>query len=162
ARIDADSGAPHALWMMLLDLYRLDGRRERFEARVIDYARRFECSPPAWRDLSAGSAATRRDAASVANLSGRLAAASVEQLAQLEVVARARGAIRIDLARVRGVDDEGCKALIESIARMRRARVKVALARGENVKTRLEERLEEPDAPREAWLLMLEVLQHMN
>lgn len=159
-RVDADPGAPHALWMMLLDLYRLDGRRDRFEARVIDYARRFECSPPAWRDFPGGSGATRRDPASVVNLSGRLGGDSVAQLAQLEVVARARGAIRIDLGRVRGIDDQGCRVLLDSLARLRRARVKVALVRGETLIGRLGERVGEADAPREAWLLLLELLQH--
>ena len=46
-------------WLMLLDLYRLRGERQRFESRVLDYATRFERSPPPWEDLSgmAGKAA---------------------------------------------------------------------------------------------------------
>src|SRR5690606_34690348 len=37
-------------WKMLFELYQAAGRRPEFESLAIDYASRFESSPPAWSD----------------------------------------------------------------------------------------------------------------
>jgi hypothetical protein len=40
------------LWVMLLDLLRLTGQRDNFEALSLMFATEFERSPSAWQDLS--------------------------------------------------------------------------------------------------------------
>ena len=57
AAVPSEGGAVgEGAWLMLLDLYRLGGHRQRFESRVLDYATRFERSPPSWADLSPAAA----------------------------------------------------------------------------------------------------------
>ena len=149
-------------WMMLLDLYRLSGQRERFEQRVIEFATRFERSPPPWRDLAA--AAPRRaqgGAAPALNLGTSLTAAQGRPIEQLVIIGEKSGAIRIDLQSVRSADDEGCTLLLEAIERLRRARVKVSLGKADRLADALSARLPVGTAQsRPAWLLLLELLQH--
>lgn len=150
------------LWMMLLDLYRLTGQRQRFESRVLDYAMRFERSPPPWQDLSSMADQTPRSrAAPLVNLSGALSGQSVTQFEQIGVIGRKSGSIRIDLGRLRSLDDAGCTLFRAVLAELARERVKVSLLNCAQVAEMLAGQVRPGVAEgRELWLLLLEMLQH--
>jgi anti-anti-sigma regulatory factor len=148
-------------WAMLLDLYCLTGQRERFEARVIEFATRFERSPPPWKDLSAGAPKARGGATTAVNLSGNLGAGVSRQLAPYVVIGQRNGSVRIDLQTVRGADDAGCQEVLEAIAQMRRDRVKVSLINVTKLLDALSARVVVGTADQQpAWQLLLELLQH--
>jgi ABC-type transporter Mla MlaB component len=151
------------LWMMLLDLYRLTGQRERFEARVIDYARRFERSPPPWEDLSLQPAKRRSDPSPSApiNLPAVLSAQSAQQLQQLCVIGRKSGAIRIDLERMRSVDDDGCALFKQMLTQLAADRAKVTILNASRLVDALAPQVR-PGVPenRERWMLLLEMLKY--
>ncbi|ANQ83509.1 hypothetical protein dqs_0433 [Azoarcus olearius] len=148
------------LWMMLLDLYRLTGQRQKFESRVLDYATRFERSPPPWYDLSAGER-RRSDSVPLVTLSGALNAQSAAQFQQIGIIGRKSGAVRIDLARVRGADDAGCALLRQVFAQLAADRVKVSLLNGGGLADTLSAQIEAGRAEqRDTWLLVLELLQY--
>lgn len=149
-------------WTMLLDLYRLTGQRERFETRVIEYATRFERSPPPWKDMSAAAAPkTRASGATAVNLSGNLSAGVSRQLAPYLVIGQRNGAVRIDLQTVRGADDDGCREMLDAIAQMRRDRVVVSLANVGKLVDALAARIVVGTPEQQpAWQLLLELLQH--
>ncbi|MFC0167836.1 hypothetical protein ACFFKC_07055 [Pseudoduganella danionis] len=47
-RNNLQGSAGRDFWWLLFDLYQLDGQRDAFDALSLDYARRFETSPPGW------------------------------------------------------------------------------------------------------------------
>lgn len=148
-------------WTMLLDLYRLTGQRERFEAKVIEYATRFERSPPPWQDLSATAPRSRGGATPSMKLAGLLSSALTKQIEQIFVLGERNRAVRIDLASLRDADDEGSALLLAVIARLRRARVRVSLSGVDKLVTTLSARIEVGVAEqRSVWLLLLELLQN--
>lgn len=149
-------------WVMLFDLYRLSGQRERFEARVIDYATRFEHSPPPWIDLSAESVAPRAgNRGASLRLSGVFNAGQSRQLDQARVLGERNGALRIDFGSVRDADEEGCAMLLDVIERLRRNRIKVALSGVDKLIGVLSGKVKTGvRAARAQWLLLLELLQH--
>lgn len=155
-------GAGEGLWMMLLDLYKLTGQRERFESRVLDYATRFERSPPPWVDLSSARVVPRKSgAAPLVNLAGELTGQAAPQLKQMEVIGIKSGGIRIDLKRLRSVDETGCAALIETLRKLAAERVKVSLLNGAQLISMLAGQIHTGRAEGQyGWLLMLELLQH--
>ncbi|MBI1906488.1 MAG: STAS domain-containing protein [Rhodocyclales bacterium] len=155
-------GAGEGLWMMLLDLYKLTGQRERFESKVLDYATRFERSPPPWVDLSSARVMPRKsDAAPLVNLAGELTGQAAPQLKQMETIGIKSGAIRIDLKRLRSVDESGCMQLIEMLRKLGAERVKVSLLNGGQLISMLAGQIHTGRAEgRHGWLLMLELLQH--
>ncbi|MDR0564466.1 MAG: STAS domain-containing protein [Azoarcus sp.] len=160
---DPTATVGEGLWMMLLDLYRLTGQRERFETRVIDYARRFERSPPAWEDLSVQPAKRRSDAAaaSVVNLPASLSAQASQQLQQICVIANKSGALRIDLGRVRSVDDEGCALIQKTLAQLAASRVKLTIFNASRLVDLLAPKVKPGQAEnRDYWMLMLEMLKY--
>ncbi len=149
------------LWMMLLDLYRLTGQRQRFESRVLDYATRFERSPPPWHDLSAQVVKPKGSTVPMINLAGTLGQGSAAQLQQIDVIGRKSGAIRIDFGRLRGADAAGCALLREALVRLAANRVKVALQQSSQLATVLAGQVQTGRADnRDAWLLLLEALQY--
>lgn len=153
--------AGEGLWMMLLDLYRLTGQRQRFEARVLDYATRFERSPPPWADLSAAAGCTPASGRPPAvSLSGSLASQADAQMRQIAALARRSGAVRIDVGKLRGVGDEGCSLLLHLLDELAAERIKVGLSSVAAFIDELDRRVAVGQADkRDTWLLLLELLQ---
>jgi anti-anti-sigma regulatory factor len=158
---DPANTAGEGLWMMLLDLYCLTGQREKFDVRVIDYARRFERSPPPWEDLSLQSTKRRGNAVPLFNLTGALAAPTSVQLQQLCSIGRKGGAIRIDLGKLRSVEDEGCTLLKNALAQLAADRVKVTVLGAAKLVTLLSGKVEAGVAEKQdIWMLLLEMLKY--
>jgi ABC-type transporter Mla MlaB component len=159
-----DSPSNHAgegVWMMLLDLYRLTGQRQRFEARVLDYATRFERSPPPWQDLSSLSPQERPPARPLVNLSGSLTAQAAAQLDQLSIIAVKSGTIRIDLGHLRSVDETGCAMFRKVLRELAAERIQVSLLKCARLADMLAGQVHAGRAEgRDGWLLLLEMLQH--
>ena len=161
AQLDSPEGVQtgEGLWMMLLDLYRLTGQRARFDAKVIEYATAFEKSPPPWEDLSS-QAERQVPGAPLVNLSGALSGQAVQQFGQMEVIGRKSGALRIDLAKLRSIDEAGCALLWNTVSRLATERIKVGFVNSGHAVAMLEGRLAvgKAECP-EGWLLLLELLQ---
>lgn len=151
--------AGEGVWMMLLDLYRLTGQRQRFESRVVDYATRFERSPPPWHDLS--SAPGRPKAVPLLSLSGTLSGQSTTQFEQIGTIGKKSGAIRVELSRLRSVDEAGCALFRKLLRELAAERVTVSLLKCGQLSDMLAGQVHvgRPEG-RDSWLLLLEMLQH--
>lgn len=144
------------LWRMLLDLLRLTGQREAFEARAAAYAARFGHAPPVWVDLSAG----RRRRPPRVNLAGTLGAQAQAQLARIEALALARGALILSLGRVHDVDGAGSALLRAFVRRLADEGVRLRVIETDTFVRRLARRLSPGWAEEEdSWLLLLELLR---
>jgi len=149
------------VWLMLLDLYRLAGNKQGFESRVLDYATRFERSPPPWVDLSAAGGRARSGLPPLINLTGQLTAQAEKQFQQVAALGRRSGAVRLDVGRVRGVDDAGCGVWRRLLGDLAADRVKVTLLNVEPLAEVLGKRLVVGKAQeRDTWLMLLELLQY--
>ncbi|MCL1824457.1 MAG: STAS domain-containing protein [Betaproteobacteria bacterium] len=158
---DPTATVGEGLWMMLLDLYRLTGQRDRFDARVIDYARRFERSPPAWEDLSIQPAKRRADASALINLPAALSAQTAQQLQQICVIGRKSGTLRVDLGRVRSVDGQGCLLFKQMLEQLAVNRVKLSIFNASRLVDLLSPKVKPGQAEnRDYWMLMLEMLKY--
>ncbi|MFT3760784.1 MAG: STAS domain-containing protein [Thauera sp.] len=157
---DPKATTGEGLWMMLLDLYRLTGQDQRFEARVLDYAMRFERSPPPWVDLSPQGGRAGGERMPTVGLSGSLAGQGETQLSQIAAVARRGGAVRIDVGKLRNVPDAGCAALLRLLEELLAERIKLSLSSVEPFIEDLARRADVGRAEgRDTWLLLLELLQ---
>ena len=158
---EPSSNSGEGLWMMLLDLYRLTGKRQQFESRVLDYATRFERSPPPWMDLSASVAKPAQPRPSTVSLAGSLSAQAEARLRQIAVAARRTGSARIDVGRLKGLGDGACGQLRAVLDELAAERIKVTLANVGPLAQELAKRVEAGRAEdRDTWLLLLELLQH--
>lgn len=159
--VNPSNGIGQGLWMMLLDLYRLTGQRQQFESRVLDYAARFERSPPPWQDLSSRSERQRASVAPLINLAGSLSGQAEAQFKQIAIIGKKSGAIRIDLGRLRSVDETGCTLLRKVLVELGADRVTVSLHKCGQLAEMLSGQVSPGRAEgRDMWLLLLEMLQH--
>ena len=114
ALADADLGGFQQLtWLMLLDLHQLTGDRAAFESLALDYAARFESSPPAWVEAEGQEAvAVRQAGGSVVALPARLDASLVGRIDLLERGLERRRETIIDCGSVQAVDLDGAARLV--------------------------------------------------
>jgi len=120
ALAEADLGSFQQLaWLMLLDLHQSTGDKPAFEALALDYAARFESSPPAWVDAEAGDAGTDpRQAASSVALPARLDDTIASRVDVIERGIERRREITIDAGPVQSVDAAGAARLLALLRRV--------------------------------------------
>ncbi len=150
-----------AAWQMLFELLRLSGQRERHEALALEFARRFETSPPVWYEAGdTGSVSSaRRAAVPEVRLGMALEASDAEACERLVSHAGSRpSSVVLDASSLKRVDADGCAQLLAALQAVRKLGVPVRLEGGEVLVAALREwvepgRRDDKDAP---WRLLIE------
>lgn len=165
--IRAEDLGPHArrAWGMLFELYQLLGRQAEFEQLAIEFAARFETSPPAWTTAGEDAGATKvspggTPTAALATLRGDKVQEAVGQLFRH---AEKGTAARLSLAKVADFDEDGCALLNEALRQLKRTGKQCVLLGGDKAAALLK-----PAATaglrdhEQAWLLLLELYQRLG
>jgi ABC-type transporter Mla MlaB component len=163
---EADLGAwALQAWLMLFHLYQHLDMRTEFEALAMEFVVKFERSPPVWIET-----AKRSDPALVTGgvgycaLTGTLSEASAPELGKLREIAEKMLTVRMDCAKLEGLDATGCRLLRETLASIRGAGREVMIT-GETQLLRL---LEEPCQAGKTgtddalWALLLELYRMLK
>jgi anti-anti-sigma regulatory factor len=94
-------------WLLLLELYQTLGQQEHFEDLAVDYAVRFEVSPPSWSEVQAAEVVQAKPAEptdDALRLSGEITPANDSALQQLGSYAASHHDVLVDLTQVTRVD----------------------------------------------------------
>lgn len=159
--IKAENVAAPPTWLMLFDLYRLQGRWPEFEALSKRYSALFGRPAPDWlsqdmlpdglpAELLVGGAAH-------CEISGTLGAASALQISVIRNVATRHPVVHIDLTKVARLEPEGCAALAQQLRFLAANGNGVLFSGFERFEKRL--RSSADSAPKEAayWQLAMEL-----
>jgi ABC-type transporter Mla MlaB component len=155
---DADAAAD--AWLMLFDLYQATARQTDFEHLSIDYARRFETSPPAWRK-TVSAAAGGRTLPSVA-FAGKLDAGIIKLVERVQKIADEHQVLRLEFGRVTEVAPVGCGLLLRLLKKLQNHDVSVTGANELAARIRAIIELGRRDETEAPWLLLLEILRLQN
>lgn len=164
-RQDSVGNAAHTVWAMLFDLYQVSGQRQPFDSLSIEYANKFEMSPPAWVDTIGTEAQTApTGAAPVVSFSGKIDNTIVKQLERAQDLAQNNVALRLEFARVTDVDPIGCGLLLRVLKKLQKSGNDLVLVGAQELVDKIRSilavgRRDETEAP---WLLLLEILQLLN
>ncbi|HYN28140.1 MAG TPA: STAS domain-containing protein [Burkholderiales bacterium] len=113
--VKAEKVAPPPAWLMLFDLFRLQGRWTDFEGLSKRYTALFGRAAPDWLSddmLPDGlSAELRAGGAAYVEIGGPLGAASAPDLARIRGAAARHPVIHIDLTKIAQLQEEGCALL---------------------------------------------------
>jgi len=153
------------VWWMLFDLYQCNGAQDAFENVAIDYASRFETSPPAWNPLPhAGVDPTFAGVTPTESFGPLLDGAIAPQLQRLLELAAGSAATRLEFGRVKAVTPDGCARLLAALRLLRGGgRELIVAGAAELAETvRATIAIGQRDASEAPWLLLLELLQLMN
>lgn len=151
-------------WGMLFELYQIEGRRQDFEKLAVEYAAKFETSPPTWVVPDAPAAAAPKPAGkSSTTLTGVLNAKSQDALKLALKNAEKAPSMRLEVGKITDVDDQGCGLLNVVFRQMKKARKECVLGGADKLaalvakKTKVGERSNE-----QAWLLLLDLYQQLG
>jgi anti-anti-sigma regulatory factor len=123
------------VWLSLLDLYQQSGNQVAFERYGMEYAVRFEQSPPVWvsRDVpgsrAPGAGASLKVTKARIQLDGKIDAANktlTEPLLQI-LDAPEKEAYQVDLIRSELIDEEGALHLARVLAKVRHLQMNIVL-----------------------------------
>lgn len=166
--IDAmpESDTSKTLWYMLLDLYRIMGDYEAFEARAVQFVQRFEISPPAWdmgTSIPTQPAPAKKSGTLLIALNGNLQGSSNEQIDKIITTGTKLPKIRIDLSRLKSIDDEGCGAFLNALQELKRANTKVTLLGVKGALNIVQQRVKSSQrSDQNSWLFVLAMMQQMG
>jgi anti-anti-sigma regulatory factor len=153
------------LWQMVFDLYRLTGDKASFDTQGVVFAQLFEKSPPVWSVQDTIVAIPQGQASNTpaVNLAGSLGSNAAGQFDQLTRIATRTGKLRIDMSKLRGIDEAGCELLCDALEKLRRSQVKVAMLGVAHALTLLEPHLKVGEAQgRVFWIAALAMLQQLG
>lgn len=131
----ADNRLSEPLWLLLLMLLQLQGKENEFEAAAVEYAVRFEISPPSYTPPRHAPAEDPEEPAAAPNgrlfpLSGVIDASATASLNALREFAAPLPAVEIDLARVTRVDFTVVGVLMDVVMHLAQAGKKVTFHEG--------------------------------
>ena len=160
----ADAGGHRTPWWMLFDLFQVTGQQEAFDDLSIDYASKFETSPPAWVAHAplASAGATFAGITPTLTLTGVLGAASAPQLECWQLLAAGHPVLRLDLGGISALDGPGCALLLHSLRALQQRELIVVAAADLAAMVRATIRVGRRDDTEAPWLLLLELLQLLN
>lgn len=173
-RADDLGHATQNAWLMLFELINQRGDKKAFEQLTMEYALRFENSPPAWfdyvetpvREPQRAPRAVAPPAASepAVRLPEKVDAGVVRCLEELKKLATTHAALALDFSAVRSIDLVGAELLLRVINAFKRARHELTLAGAEQFLGPLRGATEpgRRDASDALWMLLLEVLRVLD
>ncbi|SFH83629.1 hypothetical protein SAMN04515618_10439 [Collimonas sp. OK307] len=158
----------HIVWWMLLDLYQITGKQQEFDNLSVDFANKFETSPPTWIDIMTLDPQAKNQekpgALPAVAFSGKLDANIGKQLERAQKLSATHPAVRLEFTRVSSVDPIGCGLLLRMLKKLQKSGLDLILVGADELAVKIREillvgRRDETAAP---WLLLLEILHLLN
>ena len=146
-------------WNMLFDLYRLQTREKDFEKLALEYALRFETSPPVWKGAKAARAAAVETQASSVSLPTLLDAKACSNLRTELALAPHNASIRLDFSRIEMVDEGGAGQCAEILANSQKVKHKFQVSGVDRLIQLLQDLNRATHTRSSHWLLLLELYQ---
>jgi ABC-type transporter Mla MlaB component len=159
---------PRTAWRMLFDLYQILGKQQQFESLSIEYANKFESSPPAWvesgKNDAPEAAAAPKGATPTVSFSGKLDGNIIKLLERAQKLGETTKVLRLEFSRVTDVDPVGCGLLLRILNKLQKSQHDLVLVGAPELADKIRGilqvgRRDETEAP---WLLLLEILRLLN
>jgi ABC-type transporter Mla MlaB component len=160
--------ANHSVWWMLFDFYQIMGKQAEFDSLSIDYASKYETSPPSWVEalhrttplIAPGSAGVIPTIA----FAGLLDSSIAKQLDKVQKLSEKNRVFRLEFARVTDVTPEGCTMLLHALKTLQKSEHDLIMVGAAELADKIRGiiqigRRDDTEAP---WLLLLEILQLLD
>ena len=150
-------------WLMLFDLYCIQNREKDFEPLALDYAVRFESSPPVWqRNHGGGAAKTQLEQAASLELPGLLDKNAAATLREGIAATDKKAVVRINFSRIEMVDESGADECAKILSNARKAKRKLQVSGVDRLIALLQDLNRATLSRAVHWLLLLELYQTLG
>lgn len=144
-------------WAMLFDLYRVTGRNKDFERLAMDYAVKFEASPPVWQG---GDSAEEADSATaVVTLPQSLDQSAAKLLDEQIFAAGQTAPLRLDFSQTTQTEPAGAESVSRILNRATKGKRKLQISGIKGLIKTLQQQTETQTDQTGPWLLLLAVYQ---
>ncbi|MGQ9685380.1 MAG: hypothetical protein ACUVT2_03605 [Thiobacillaceae bacterium] len=145
-------------WYMLFDLYEVSGQLEPFEDAAVDFAVRFERSPPTWAPRTQSD---RKDSTALPYMGfgASFGPADRKRLERFLQDAADKAAVRVDVSRAPAPDADYTRAILDCLVKLQEKGKAIKLVGGDNLIGHLEKQRQAGELEEAGWLLMLTLLQ---
>jgi anti-anti-sigma regulatory factor len=156
------------MWLMLFDVLQTLGRKSEFEDKSLEFVVKFERSPPVWVDAPVAAVRQnpnlRTGGLAAVSLTGTLGAASAQAFEQLKKAAERQPKLRLDFAKLQGIEPAGCTLLRDALRGFKAAKKDVYLTGEPRIFQLLREAAKAGDKSIDAavWLLLLDLYQMLG
>jgi ABC-type transporter Mla MlaB component len=161
---DHDTRLSPLAWLALFDILQRAGDKSAFDQLALKYVVQFERSAPAWEERAHPQIGPKATAGGFVAFTGKLTAAATAQFDVLRRAMSKPGAhVRVDLASVTAVDNDGARLLADVLAEARRRKYTLRLQHTEKLRPLVDAmRRKGKEAGDAVWVLALELLQWDN
>jgi ABC-type transporter Mla MlaB component len=154
-------------WVMLLDVYQSTGQRAEFENTALDYAARFEASPPAWLEetsVEQKPEAKKGAMAATVIFPAALDAEVSKHIEQLQRGSATKRELQLDFGNAKTADSEGAELIYKVLMAFKKTQREITIVHADRLFEALMSSVEagRKDASEAGWLLALEALRLMN
>ncbi len=154
------------IWWMLFDFYQSTGKKESFDSLSIDYASKFETSPPSWVATQPASSIAPGAAGVIPTIAfaGVLDDSIVKHLERVQRLSDKNRVFRFEFARVTSVHPDGCVLLLRALKTLQKSQHDLIMVGASELADKIRAiiqigRRDENETP---WLLLLEILQLLD
>lgn len=150
-------------WHMLFDLYAIQNREKEFEQLGLDYAMRFETSPPVWQRIAGNGVAKPSQAETESlELPGLLNKAAAAALREGVAAIAKNAAVRINFSHIEMVDEAGAEECARILAAARKDKRKLKVSGVDRLIALLQDLNRATHSRAVHWLLLLELYQTLG
>jgi len=151
-------------WHMLFDLYCIQRKEKEFEQLALDYAMRFETSPPVWQKMGGNNTAGKPQQAEAASLElpGLLDKKATATLREGIAGTDKKAVVRIDFSRIEMVDEAGADECAKILSAARKAKRKLQVSGVDRLIALLQDLMRATHSRAVHWLLLLELYQTLG
>ncbi len=151
-------------WHMLFDLYCIQSREKDFDQLALDYAMRFETSPPVWQKIGSNGTAGKSQAAEAASLQlpGLLDKKATATLREGIAATDKKAVVRIDFSHIEMVDESGADECAKILSAARKAKRKLQVSGVDRLIALLQDLNRATHSRAVHWLLLLEIYQTLG
>jgi anti-anti-sigma regulatory factor len=152
-------------WLMLFEVFQIQGEKPQFEELALEFVVKFERTAPIWSDAKVSGIQAEKNKEGVA-VEGYIALTGILQgdkdslFQNLEQVAQKGTGLRLDFARLEGLDASGSRRLMETLQGLKKSGKKVTPISVPHVMGLLKSKLGQGGEDEQAhWLLLLSLYQ---
>jgi ABC-type transporter Mla MlaB component len=150
-------------WHMLFDLYGIQNRDKEFEQLALEYAVRFETSPPVWQKTNSNGAAKPQQAQAAAlELPGLLDKNAAEALRESIAATDKKAVTHIDFSHIEMVDESGAAECAKILSNALKAKRKLQVSGVDRLIALLQDLNRATHSRAVHWLLLLELYQTLG
>lgn len=151
-------------WHMLFDLYCIQRNEKEFEQLALDYAMRFETSPPVWQKMGGNGNAGKPQQAEAASLElpSLLDKKATATLREGIAGTDKKAVVQIDFSHIEMVDETGADECAKILAAARKAKRKLRVSGVDRLIALLQDLTRATHSRAVHWLLLLELYQTLG